>query len=109
MASATLVRDKDSNLKAVGFRKVGVSMEYEFAFPYKNEDLGGSLWQMGKAYQIAILVGASEEFTGVNEDTWMSDQFYVRLGSPSEESIYHPPYWVQDGKADNHKHSHEGQ
>lgn len=47
-------------------------MEYEFAFPYKNEDLGGSLWQMGKAYQIAILVGASEEFTGVNEDTWMS-------------------------------------
>ncbi len=108
MASGTLVRDKDSNLKAVGFRKVGQSMEYEFAFPYRNEDLGDSLWQMGRAYQIAILVGPSEEFTGVNEETWMSDQVYVRLGSPSADSIYYPPYLVQGGKADDRKHSHGG-
>ena len=83
-------------------------MEYEFAFPYRNEDSGDSFWQVGRAYQIALLVGRSEEFTGVNEDTWMSDQAYVRLGSPSEESIYHPPHLVHGGKADDHKHSHGG-
>ncbi len=108
MASGTLVRDEDSNLKAVGFRKVGQSMEYEFAFPYWNEDLGDSLWQMGKAYQIAILVGPTEQFTGVNEETWMSDQIYVRLGSPSADSIYDPPYLPRIGKADDHKHSRGG-
>ena len=106
MASATLVRDKESNLKAVGFRRVGESMEYEFAFPYKNENLGDSFWQIGRAYQIAILVGPSEEFSGVTPDTWMSDQIYVRLGSPSEDSIYHPPYLVQADKAGDHKHGH---
>lgn len=105
MASGSLVRDKESNLKAVGLRKSDKSMEYEFAFPYKNEDLGDSLWQVGRAYQIAILVGPSEEFRGVTEDTWMSDQIYIRLGSPSQESIYHPPYLVgQAGKA-SHSHS----
>lgn len=83
-------------------------MEYEFAFPYRNEDLGDSFWQLGRPYQIAILVGSTEKFDAVTEDTWMSDQFYVRLGSSSEESIYYPPYLVQDGKADNHNHSHEG-
>jgi len=57
MASASLVRDKDNNVKQAEFRKVGKVMEYEFAFPYKNEDLGDSLWQIGKAYQLAILVG----------------------------------------------------
>ena len=108
MASGTLVRDKDSNLKAVGFRKVGQSMEYEFAFPFQNEDLGDSLWQLGRAYQIAILVGRAEKFDGVTEDTWMSDQIYIRLGSPSQESIYHPPYLVQGEKKDSHEHSRGG-
>lgn len=102
MVSATLVRDKESNLKEVGFRKVGKSMEYEFAFPHQNEDLGDSYWQLGRAYQIAILVGPSEEFKGITEDTWMSDQVYIRLGSPSQESIYHPPYLVQSDKVERH-------
>lgn len=106
MASGSLVRDKKSNLKAVGFRKVGQSMEYEFAFPYRNEDLGDSLWQIGRAYQIAILIGPSEEFNGVTQDTWMSDQIYVRLGSPSQESIYDPPL-MPGAKDAGHHHDHQ--
>jgi|SRR3990172_9019155 len=108
MASGTLVRDQNSNLKEVASREIEKGLEYEFAFPYRNEDLGDSLWQFGRAYQIAILVGPTEEFNGVTEDTWMSDQIYIRLGSSSEESIYHPPYLTQGGKTDNHKHSHGG-
>ena len=83
-------------------------MEYEFAFPYKNEDLGDSFWQSGRAYQIAILVGPTEKFDGVTEDTWMSDQIYIRLGSRSQESIYQPPYLAQGKTADRHEHSHGG-
>ena len=105
MSSATLVRDKESNLKEVGFRKAGKYMEYEFAFPYRNEGLGDSLWQVGRAYQIAILVGSSEEFKGVNGDTWISDQIYIRLGSPSQESIYHPSHLVNQEKLEHHRHS----
>ena len=106
MASGTLVRDKESNLKGVGVRKVGESAEDEFAFPYHNEDLGDSFWQVGRAYQIAILVGPSEEFKGISEDTWMSDQVYIRLGSPSQESIYHPPYLVGQEKTGHHDQPH---
>jgi hypothetical protein len=105
MASGSLVRDKESNLKTVGFQKVGRTMEYEFAFPYHNEDLGDSFWQLGKAYQIAILVGPSEEFKGITEDTWMSDQIYIRLGSPSRDSIYHPPYLLGQAGEGSHGHS----
>ena len=108
MASGTLVRDKDSNLKAVAFRKVGKGMEYEFAFPYRNDDLGDSFWQLGRAYQIALLVGPTEEFNGVTEDTWLSDQVYIRMGFPSKESIYHPPYLVQGETVDRHEHLHGG-
>ena len=106
MASATLVRDKESNLKEVAFRKVGKSMEYEFAFPYKNEDLGDSLWQVERAYQIAILVGTTEKFDSVTEDTWMSDQIYIRLGSRSQDSIYQPPYLAESDATDHPEHSH---
>jgi len=87
---------------------MGKAMEYEFAFPYRNEDLGDSFWQLGRAYQIAILVGPTEEFNGVTEDTWMSDQIYLRLGSRSQESIYQPSYLVQGETADRHEHSHGG-
>jgi hypothetical protein len=59
---------------------------------------------MGKAYQIAILVGASVEFKGITEDTWMSDQVHIRLGSPSEKSIYDPPSLAQQGDDDGHGH-----
>ena len=101
MAAGSLVRDKRSNLKEVGYRKNGNFMEYEFAFPLKNDDLGDTLWEMGKAYQIAILVGPREEFKGVTEDTWMSDQVHIRLGSPSMESIHHPPLLTK-AEADRH-------
>lgn len=108
MASGTLVRDKESNVKEAAFRRVDNGVEYEFAFPYRNEDLGDSFWQLGRAYQIAILVGPTEEFNGVTEDTWMSDQIYIRLGSQSKESIYHPPYFAHGESKDHHEHSHGG-
>lgn len=108
MASGSLVRDKESNLKEVGYRKTGNFMEYEFAFPYNNKDSGDSLWQLGRAYQMAILVGPDEEFKGVTEDTWMSDQIYIRLGSPSKESIYYPPHLVRKGEEAQHDKSHGG-
>lgn len=106
MSSASLVGDKKSNIKAVGFRRVGNATEYEFAFPLKNDDLGDTLWEIGKAYQIALLVGSSEEFKGVTEDTWMSDQIHIRLGSPSQESIYHPPYRTGKEATGRHHQSH---
>lgn len=80
-------------------------MEYEFAFPLKNDDPGDALWETGKAYQIAILVGPSEEFKGITEDTWMSDQIHIRIGSPSKESIYHPPYFAGQAREASHSHS----
>ena len=104
MVSASLVRDQESNLKAAAVRRVGKGMEYEFAFPHRNGSLGNTLWEAGKAYQIAILVGPSEEFKGITPDTWMSDQIYIRLSSASKESIYHPPYLVQREKAEPHGH-----
>jgi hypothetical protein len=108
MASGTLVRDKESNVKQAALRRVGNGMEYEFAFPYRNEDLGDSLWQLGRAYQIVVLVGPTEEFKGLTEDTWMSDQVYIRLESPSKESIYHPPYTARHKTENRHEHSHGG-
>lgn len=107
MVAASLVRDKESNLKEAKFRKAGKLMEYEFAFPYQNEDPGDSSWQPGKAYQIAVLVGPSEEFKGMTQDTWMSDQVSVRLGSPSQESIYNPPYLAQKGQPIDRPHGEE--
>jgi hypothetical protein len=101
MVSASLVRDKESNLKQVAFRKAGKSVEYEFTFPYQNGDLGDTLWKLDRAYQIAILVGPGERFQGINQDTWMSDQIYIRLGSRSKESIYHPAF-VAEGASEEH-------
>lgn len=81
-------------------------MEYEFAFPHNNESPGDSLWESGKAYQIAFLVGATEKFAGVNEDTWMSDQIHIRLGGPSTDSIYHPPYLARQKSSKPQGRSH---
>jgi len=108
MAAASLVRDSESNVKEAAFRKAGKGMEYEFAFPFRNEALDDSFWQLGKAYQIAILVGSGEEFEAVTENTWMSDQIYIRLGSPSKQSIYHPPYLAQGANEHHDEHSHRG-
>ncbi|MGH7829985.1 MAG: hypothetical protein ACREP8_07380, partial [Candidatus Binatia bacterium] len=81
---------------------------YEFAFPYRNDDLGDSLWQIGRAYQLAILVGPTKEFQGINENTWMSDQIYIRLGSRSRHSIYHPPYLPGGDTMDHREHANGG-
>lgn len=108
MVAASLVRDKDSNLKAA-FRKLGKGMEYEFAFPYRNDDLDDSVWQIGRAYQLAILVGSGEDFKGIDENTWMSDQIYIRLGSRSQESIYQPPYLAGRDTVEHREHSHGGE
>lgn len=104
MASGTLVRDQTSNLKGIGWRKTDQGMEYEFAFPYQNEDLGDTLWEVGKAYQFAVLVGSSEEFNGVTPETWMSDQIHIRLGTPSTDSIYDPPYLAAQAQEDRYHH-----
>ncbi len=106
MASGTLVRDQTSNLKATGWRKTDQGMEYEFAFPYQNEDLGDTLWAVGKPYQFTVLVGPSEEFNGVTSETWMSDQIHIRLGTPSTDSIYDPPYLAVQAQEDQHHHHH---
>ena len=108
MAAASLVRDSESNVKEAAFRIAGKGMEYEFAFPFRNEASGDSFWQLGKAYQVAILVGPGEEFEAVTENTWMSDQIYIRLGSPSKQSIYHPPYLAQRATEHHDEHSHGG-
>lgn len=84
---------------------MGKFVEYELAFSLKNDDFGDTLWEAGKAYQIAILVGPSEEFKGVTDDTWVSDQVHIRIGSPSKESIYHPPYLVRQPGEASHGHS----
>jgi len=91
MASGDLVQDPISNLIDVGSQKVGKGMAYEFAFPLKNNDPGDTLWERGRSYQLAVLVGPTQEFQGINEETWMSDQILIRIGSPSTASIYHPP------------------
>jgi hypothetical protein len=104
MAAGSLVRDRESHLKAAAFRKNGKFMEYEFAFPLRNEDLGDALWEVGKVYQIAFLVGPGEKFEGVTQETWMSDQLHIRLGSPSKDSIYHPPYLAPKAEARHPAH-----
>lgn len=109
MASGTLVRDQTSNLKATGWRKTDQGMEYEFTFSYQNEDLGDTLWEVGKAYQFAVLVGSSEEFNGVTPETWMSDQSHIRLGTPSTDSMYDPPYLAAQAQEDRHHHRHEAE
>jgi hypothetical protein len=39
---------------------------------------------------LAFLIGPGSEFKGITEEVWMSDQVLVRLGGPSEDSIYRP-------------------
>ncbi len=92
MAFGDLVQDPQPNLIASAYRAVGKVVEYEFAFPLKNESLGNTAWERGKSYQIAVLVGPTKEFQGVTEETWMSDQILIRIGTPSTASIYHPPF-----------------
>ena len=66
--------------------------------PLKNADLGDSLWDRDHSYMIGVLVGPGQEYKGVGEDVWMSDQILIRIGSPSTLSMYLPPRVAgQDG------------
>jgi hypothetical protein len=67
----------------------------------KNADLGDTLWERDKTYMIAVLVGPGQDYKGVTEDVWMSDQILIRTGSPSTLSMYIPPHGAgeEGGKA----------
>lgn len=92
MASGSLVRDKASNIIKSAHRSVEKVREYEFTMPLKNADEGDILWDRHESYMVAILVGPGQEYKGVSEDVWMSDQLLIRIGSPSTLSMYLPPH-----------------
>jgi len=91
MASGSLVRDQQSNLIQGAHRSAGGVREYEFTMPLKNADQGDTLWKRDQTYMIALLVGPDRQYKGVSEDVWMSDQVLIRIGSPSNLSMYIPP------------------
>lgn len=92
MASGSLVRDQGGNLIKAAHRTAGKDREYEFTMPLKNTDLGDALWERDQTYMIALLVGPGQEYRGVSEDVWMSDQILIRIGSPSRLSMYVPAH-----------------
>lgn len=92
MASGSLVRDQVGNLIKAAHRTAGKDREYEFTMPLKNADLGDTLWERDQTYVIAVLVGPGQEYKGVSEDVWMSDQILIRIGNPSTLSMYIPPH-----------------
>jgi len=106
MAAGDLGQDPQPNLTASGHRTIAKGREYEFAFPLKNESLGNTAWGRERSYQIAVLVGPTKEFRGVTQDTWMSDQVLIRIGSRSTASIYHPPLQATPDPAESGKGSH---
>lgn len=91
MSSGSLVRDQDSNLVQSAHRSVGGVQEYEFTMPLKNADQGDILWERDHSYMVALLVGPGQEYKGISEDVWMSDQILIRIGGPSTLSMYMPP------------------
>lgn len=90
MVTAELVVDQKGNLKAASSRVEGKGMIHEFSFPHFNEDPSGTAWRKGNAYMLAFLVGPGPEFKGITQDVWMSPEVLVRVGGPSEDSIYRP-------------------
>ncbi|MEE8242977.1 MAG: hypothetical protein V3R61_05775 [candidate division NC10 bacterium] len=90
MASGSLVRDQQSNLIQDAHWTVGKVQEYEFTMSLKNADEGDIFWERDRTYMIAVLVGPGQEYKGVSEDVWMSDQILIRIGSPSTLSMYIP-------------------
>jgi hypothetical protein len=88
MARGDLVPDPEPNLLAQAHRTAGRVREYEFVMPLMNSSDGNTAWQRGRAYQIAVLIGAGKEYRGITEKSWMSDQIVVRIGGPSTTSIY---------------------
>lgn len=109
MASGSLVRDQASNLIKAAHWTAGKGREYEFTMPLKNAHSGDTLWEHNRTYMIAILVGPGQEYKGVSEDVWMSDQILIRIGGPSTLSMYLPPHQAgrEGGKTTPHgSHAH---
>jgi len=109
MASGSLVRDQASNLIKAAHWTAGKGREYEFTMPLKNAHSGDTLWEHNRTYMIAILVGPGQEYKGVSEDVWMSDQILIRIGGPSTLSMYLPPHQAgrEGGKATPYgRHGH---
>jgi hypothetical protein len=106
MASGDLVQDPQPNRIASAHRTVNTGLEYEFAFPLTHDTLGNTAWEWERSYQIAVLVGPTNTFGGVTEDTWMSDQILVQIGNRSAASMYDPPLQVASDDADAEKGSH---
>ena len=96
MASGSLVRDLQSNVLRSAHRTSGKVREYEFTMHLKNPDLADTLWEQNQPYMIAVLVGPEQEYKGVSEDVWMSDQVLIRIGSASTLSMYLPPYVARE-------------
>lgn len=97
MASGSLVRDQQNNMIQSAHRTVGKAREYEFTMPLKNSDQADTLWERDQTYMIAVLVGPGQEYKGVTEDVWMSDQVLIRIASPSTLSMYIPPQVAGEG------------
>lgn len=91
MASGDLVQDPQPSLTASAHHVAGTRREWELAFPLMNRSAGNTAWREDESYQVSVLVGPSARFNGVTEDTWMSDQVMIRVGSRSTRSIYDPP------------------
>lgn len=108
MSAGILVRDAQSNLVASAHRSVDHLREYEFTMPLQNADLGDTAWSRHQTYMLAVLVGPTQQYSGFGSDIWMSDQILIRVGSPSTQSIYVPPYLVGGGQAPEDAHgSHQ--
>jgi hypothetical protein len=107
MASGSLVRDLQSNLLQSAYRTVGSAREYEFIMSLKNSDQGDTLWERDQSYMVAVLVGPGQEYRGVSDDVWMSDQILIRIGGPSTLSMYVPPHVAgQEGSKATPRGSH---
>ncbi len=91
MVLGDLAPDPSPNLLARAHRTIGAVREFEFVMPLTNASDSNAAWERGRAYQIALLLGPGEDYGGITEDVWMSDQIVVRVGGPSTTSIYLPP------------------
>jgi hypothetical protein len=98
----SVVSDRKLNLLAQAHRITGALREYEFVMPLMNVSDGNTAWERGRAHQIAILLGAGEEYRGITEKTWMSDQIVLRIGGPSTTSIYLHPLSSPDDSGRRH-------
>lgn len=99
-----LVPDEQNNMWGASGFNDGY-YEYEFSFPLNNADPADTHWKENEAYQIAFLIGDSENFNGLTKTTFMSNQETIRLVNQLDyESSVENPNAVHD---DDHNHDHD--